>query len=203
VLLYFGCITSLASDAPTPWTAPHFTIDSKVLYEQASESAAPDGTNVAVLDDEESYNFDASGRSLYTEYTVYKVLTQQGAEGWSSISVTWEPWRQERPSIRIRVITPDFVVHDLDLKTLTDAPAQDEQSNIYSDRRVIRGPLPAVAPGSVVEQEIVVRESTPYFSAGALGRFFLGAGFSPCSSQPFRNRRTILDSASLCGTATS
>jgi len=33
VLLYFGCITSLASDAPTPWTAPHFTIDPKFLYE--------------------------------------------------------------------------------------------------------------------------------------------------------------------------
>src|SRR5438445_13143997 len=41
-------------------------------------------------------------------------------------------------------------------------------------RRVIRGPLPAVAPGTVVEQEIVVRESTPYFSVGALGRYFFG-----------------------------
>lgn len=170
----FGCIALLASDVPTPWTASHFTLDPKVLYGQASESAAPEGTNVTVLDDEESYSFDASGRSLYTEYTVYKVLTQQGAEGWSSISVAWEPWHQERPLIRIRVITPDFFVHDLDLKTLTDAPAQDEQSNIYSDRRVIRGPLPAVAPGSVVEQEIVVRESTAYFSAGNLGRYFFG-----------------------------
>jgi transglutaminase-like putative cysteine protease/Flp pilus assembly protein TadD len=172
--LSIGCVALVASDVPTPWTASHFTLDPKVLYGQASESAAPEGTNVTVLDDEESYSFDASSRSLYTEYTVYKVLTQQGAEGWSSISVAWEPWHQERPSIRIRVITPDFVVHDLDLKTLADAPAQDEQSNIYSDRRVIRGPLPAVAPGSVVEQEIVVRESTPYFSAGALGRYFFG-----------------------------
>jgi Domain of Unknown Function with PDB structure (DUF3857) len=112
----------------TPRTAPHFTIDPRVLYAAASENTAPEGTNVAVLDDEESYSFDPSGRSLYTEYTVYKVLTQQGAEGWSSISVAWEPWHQERPLIRIRVIAPDLVVHDLDLKTLTDAPAQDEQT---------------------------------------------------------------------------
>jgi transglutaminase-like putative cysteine protease/tetratricopeptide (TPR) repeat protein len=174
LLLSFGRAALFASDVPNPWTAPHFTIDPKVLYGQASESAAPEGTNVTVLDDEESYSFDTSDRSLYTEYTVYKVLTQQGAEGWSSISVAWEPWHQERPLIRIRVITPDFVVHDLDLKTLTDDAAQDEQTNIYSDRRVIRGPLPAVAPGSVIEQEIIVRESTPYFSAGALGRYFLG-----------------------------
>jgi transglutaminase-like putative cysteine protease/Flp pilus assembly protein TadD len=174
VLLSLVCITSFASDTPTPWAVPHFTINAKVLYAEASEPASPEGTNVVVLDDEESYSFDASSRSLYTEYTVYKVLSQQGVEGWSTISVTWEPWHQERPLIRIRIITPDLVVHDLDLKTLTDAPAQDEQSNIYSDRRVIRGPLPAVAPGSVVEQEIVVRESTPYFSAGALGRYFFG-----------------------------
>jgi transglutaminase-like putative cysteine protease len=191
VLLYLGCIGSLAIDAPTPWTAPHFTIDPKVLYKQASESAAPDGTNVAVLDDEENYNFDASGRSLYTDYMVYKVLTQQGAEGWSSVSVTWEPWHQERPLIRVRVITPDLVVHDLDLKTLADAPAQDEQSNIYSDRRVIRGPLPAVAPGSVVEQEIVLRESAPYFSAGALGRYFFGR-----VSVPVRHSRLAIETPS-------
>ncbi len=130
-VLSLGGAALFASDIPTPWTAPHFTIDPKVLYEQASESAAPEGTNVAVLDDEEGYSFDASGRSLYTVYTVYKVLTQQGAEGWSSISVTWEPWHQERPGVRIRVITPDYVVHDLDLKTLTDAPAQDEQAQTF------------------------------------------------------------------------
>lgn len=188
VLLYFGCITSLATDTPTPWTAPHFTIDPKILYTAASENAAPEGTNVTVLDDEESYSFDMSGRSSYTEYAVYKVLTQQGAERWSSISVTWEPWHQERPAIRIRVITPDYVVHDLDLKTLTDAPAQDEQSNIYSDRRVIRGPLPAVAPGSVVEQEIVVRENTPYFSAGTVGRYFFGR-----VSVPVRHSRLAIE----------
>jgi transglutaminase-like putative cysteine protease/tetratricopeptide (TPR) repeat protein len=72
------------------------------------------------------------------------------------------------------VITPDLAVHNLDLKTLTDAPAQDEESNIYSDRRVMRGPLPAVASGSVVEEEIVVNESVPFFGAGTLGRSFFG-----------------------------
>jgi len=179
------CVTSFASDTPTPWGVPHFTVDPKVLYAEASEPVPAEGTNVIVLDDEESYSFDASGRSLYTEYTVYKVLTQEGAEGWSSTAVTWEPWHQGRPLIRIRVITPDLVVHDLDLKTLTDAPAQDEQSNIFSDRRVIRGPLPAVAPGSIVEQEIVVRESTPYFSAGTLGRYFFGRVSVPVHHSKF------------------
>lgn len=191
VFLALVVINSWASDTPTPWTAPHFTIDPKVLYGQASDFAAPDGTDVAVLDEEETYRFDASGRSVYTEYMVYKVLTQQGAEGWAGISVDWEPWHQERPAIRIRVITPDYVVHDLDLKTMTEAPAQDEQSNIYTDRRVVRGPLPAVAPGSVIEQEIVISENRPYFSAGTAGRYFFGR-----VSVPVRHSRLTIEAPS-------
>ena len=191
VFLPLLCITAIASEGPTTWTAAHFTIDAKLLYTEASEYAPSEGTNVTVLADEENYSFDASGRSLYTGYVVYKVLTQQGADGWSSISVAWEPWHQERPAIRIRVITPDYVVHDLDLKTLSDAPAQDEQSNIYSDRRVIRGPLPAIAPGSVVEQEVVVRETTPYFSAGTVGRYLVGR-----VSVPVRHSRLTIEAPS-------
>jgi transglutaminase-like putative cysteine protease len=74
---------------------------------------------------------------------------------------------------------------------MTDAPAQDEQSNIYSDRRVIRGPLPAVAPGSVVEQEIVVRENTLYFRAGIVGRYFFGR-----VSVPVRHSRFAIEAPS-------
>ena len=186
-----GMIPALASDAPARWTAPHFSTDAKVLYEEASEQSALEGTDVTVLDDEESYAFDALGRNLYTAYMVYKISTQRGSEGWSSISVVWEPWHQERPKIRVRVITPDFVVHDLDLKTLTDAPAQDEESNIYSDRRVIRGPLPAVAPGSLVEQEVVVNENTPFFGAGTIGRYFFGR-----VSVPVRHSRLTVEAPS-------
>src|SRR5215470_17854542 len=64
LLLFLSCggITLFASDTPTPWAASHFTIDPKVLYGQASDATTSEGTNVAVLDDEESYNFDESGR---------------------------------------------------------------------------------------------------------------------------------------------
>src|SRR5205814_515227 len=128
--------------------------------------------DVTILNEEDSYVYDASGRSVYTEYTVYKVLTQKGAEDWDSISVDWEPWHEQRPTLRARVITADFVVHDLDLKTVADAPAQDRDSDIYSDRRVMRAPLPAIAPGSVVEREIIVSETAPFFGAGSSSREF-------------------------------
>ncbi|HWH59634.1 MAG TPA: DUF3857 domain-containing protein [Terriglobales bacterium] len=154
--------------------APRFTLSAKDIHEQASRATPPDGADASVLTDDETYVFDAQGRSTYTEYLVYKVLSQKGVEGWDGISVNWEPWHQERPSIKARVITPDYVVHELDPKTVTDAPAQEEDSDIYSDARVMRTPLPAIAPGSVVEQEITVRENASLFAAGTVARSFWG-----------------------------
>ncbi|HEX4488766.1 MAG TPA: DUF3857 domain-containing protein [Terriglobales bacterium] len=153
---------------------PHFSEDAKALYAAASEPVAPDGTAASVLRDEESYIFDADGRNIHTIYVVFKVLTQSGAENWDAVAADWEPWHEQRPTIRARVITPDFTVHQLDEKTITDAPEKENESSVYSDQRVMRAPLPAIASGSVVEEEIISQESAPFFGAGTVGRFFFG-----------------------------
>jgi len=179
LLLSAVCAPSLASDSPMPWETQHFAIDPKLLYAEASDPIPAQGTDTTVLDEENTFTFDSEGRSIHTEYLVYKVWTQRGAEGGSRVSVGWAPWHQEKPKINIRVITPDFVVHPLDPATLSDASAQDEEANLYSDRRVLRGPLPAIAPGSVVEREVVINESVPMFGAGIVDRYFLGRVLTP------------------------
>jgi len=161
-LLWLFTLNLLGEDSTTPRGSARFSSDARAVYTAASQATPGDGTDISILDEEEGYVYDASGRSIYTEYMVYKVLTQKGAEDWDSISVDWEPWHDQHPALRARVITPDFAVHELDLKTVADAPAQDEDSDIYSDRRVMRGPLPAIAPGSVVEREITIPESVPF-----------------------------------------
>jgi transglutaminase-like putative cysteine protease/Flp pilus assembly protein TadD len=142
-------------------------MDPKVLYAAASEVTAPEGTDVTVLDEESIFSFDADGRLTHTGYLVYKVLTQKGVEGWDYISAGWAPWHQERPTIKARVITPDYAVHELDPKTISDAPAREDESRVYSDWRVVRAPLPAIAPGSVVEWELVT-VSTPSFTGSGI-----------------------------------
>jgi Domain of Unknown Function with PDB structure (DUF3857) len=72
---------------------------------------------------------------------VFKVLTQSGAENWDAVAADWEPWHEQRPTIKARVITADFAVHQLDEKTITDAPEKENESSIYSDRRVMRAPV--------------------------------------------------------------
>lgn len=167
-------LSMFAADRPEPWNSPHFSIDPKALYTEASEVSAPEGTNQSMLDEESTFSFDSKGRVVLTEYLVYKVLTQKGVEGWDSLSVDWEPWHEERPILKARVVSADFTVHSFDPKTLTDAPESDDDADVYGDRRVLRAPLPAMAPGSVVEQEIVTVTNPVFPGAGYTGRRTFG-----------------------------
>ena len=168
----------------------HFSADAAALYQRVSQVTPAAGADVLFLDDEETVVFDTEGRAVRSRYFLYKILTQKGAEGWGAISSSWEPWHVERPSMRARVITADNAVHLLDEKTITDAPAEETQDNVFSDRRVLRAPLPAVAPGSLVEEELTSKESAPLFGAGSVERFYFGA------SVPVQHTHLALDAPS-------
>jgi transglutaminase-like putative cysteine protease/tetratricopeptide (TPR) repeat protein len=191
LLLCAFAISAFAADDSTPWNAPHFSLAPQALYTAASTPTPPEGTDVAVLTEEGAYVFDAQGRAVRTFYLVYKVLTQRGAEGWDTVSTSWGPWHEERPTLRARVITPDFAVHELDLKTVSDAPVKEDESSLYSDGRETRAPLPAIAPGSVVEEEIAVKESAPLFAAGTAASFYFGR-----VQVPVQHTRLVLDAPS-------
>jgi tetratricopeptide (TPR) repeat protein/transglutaminase-like putative cysteine protease len=163
-----------AAPSAEPWSAPHFSIDPRTLYQAASATPAPDGVNVTELCEDEHYTFDDAGRQVRVGHTIYKVLTQKGAEGWDSLSVGWEPWHEARPVIRARVIAPDFTVHTLDPNTITEAPARGGDYKTYSDGKRLHAPLPAIAPGVVVEEEYTETETEPLFRAGRVGRVVLG-----------------------------
>jgi hypothetical protein len=169
--------------------APHFSVDPKTLYAAASQVSAPDGTNVIVLTDDEAYVFDEQGRAVHTQYVIFKVLTQAGVEDWAHISVPWAPWREERPAIRARVISAEGEVHVLDPKTISDAPAQ-PGSDTYSDSRVTGAPFPAVAIGSVVEEEVLTTESASLPAGGIVARDEFGR------RAPVQQSRLTLDAPS-------
>lgn len=170
--------------------APHFSVDPKALYAEASQVSAPDGTNIIVLTDDEDYVFDEQGRAVHTQYLVFKVLTEAGVDGWSHVSVPWAPWREERPAIRARVIGADGEVHALDPKTVSDASEQEANDDTYSDRRVTRAPFPAVAIGSVVEEEVLTTESAALAAGGIMARDYFGR------TVPVQHSRLTLDAPS-------
>ena len=170
-----SCGRFFAAAPANACTASDFGQDGAALYKAASEAAsAKPGVAIVVLCDSESYVFDATGKSVHTQYSAYKVVTQSGADGWDNVSIDWQPWHEERPSVRARVITPDGIVHMLDPKTVSDAPARDDDQNTYGDGRIERAPLPAIAPGSVVEEEEITTERAPFFGGGTVQREYFG-----------------------------
>ena len=44
-----------------------------------------------VLEEQDQYSFDAQGRQTYKHYSLYKILTQAGADNWDVLASYWEP----------------------------------------------------------------------------------------------------------------
>jgi len=68
------------------------------------------------------------------------------------------------------VISADGKVNPLDQKTITDGPANEESEDTYTDARVRKAPLPAMAVGAIVEEETTDVDKLPFFSAGGIYR---------------------------------
>lgn len=167
-----------------------FSSDVAKVYARASQVISPSNVDVIVVDIEESLVWDREGIAVRSRYVLYKVLTEKGANEWSQIALSWEPWHEEHPRLHARVITPDLAEHVLDESTITESPAKESEDNVFSDRRVVRAPLPAVAPGAVVEEESSSTESPRFFGSGRVERFYFG------SFVPVQHTRLVLDAPS-------
>ena len=167
-------LRGLAQQNTPAWKAPHFSVPAEDLYQAVSEVPVPEGANVALFDDDESFSFDEAGRLTHVGHYIYKILTAKGAEGWDNLSVGWDPWHEMRPVIRARVIEPDYSEHNLDPRAITEEPARGGDYKTYSDGKRLRAPLPAIAQGVVVEEEYLERETEPFFAPGRVGRSFFG-----------------------------
>ncbi|HEV3460188.1 MAG TPA: DUF3857 domain-containing protein [Thermoanaerobaculia bacterium] len=157
-----------AAAGPEPWEAAPFSADPAAVARAAARFAGRDGEPVVVLLSDQRYTLDAAGRETYTQRLVYRILST-GADGsWSTVERSWAPWHQARPEVRARVITPEGVAHSLDPGVLTESGEIQDGPDMFGDGRVLRGPLPATGPGAVVEQEVTVRDTAPFFDSGVV-----------------------------------
>src|ERR1041384_8197075 len=120
--LFLSAVTAFAAQ---PWEGPALSADPQAIRQAAAAISTPNGANVQVLFEQDTYRYEKDGRCTRTYRTVYRVLTAAAVEGWSSLSVNWAPWYQQRPSLRARVINAD-AVHTLEPATITESPVADE-----------------------------------------------------------------------------
>ncbi|HTV14051.1 MAG TPA: DUF3857 domain-containing protein, partial [Acidobacteriaceae bacterium] len=165
-LLAVFCAVPVRAQTPAPWETPGLVGDPDAIRTAASAITADKNASITVLLEDTKITFDAEKRATVVSHLVYRVEDQRGAEGWDAISAEWQPWYEERPEIRARVIAADGHVSPLDAKTLTEGPAREQEEDTYVDDRVLKGPLPGVAVGAIVEQEIVQANHQPFFAPG-------------------------------------
>lgn len=158
-----------------PWEAGPFAGEPKEIL-AAAASIAPDKYPYAtVLLDETRYTIDEARRITRTHRYIYRIDSPKAIDGWDRTSVYWEPWHQERPVLKARVITADGKVFWLDPATLSDAPARQESGNVYTDTRYLGGPIPGVAVGAIVEEFNERKDTSPLFAAGTVQRYVVGS----------------------------
>lgn len=153
--------------------APPFSLPASVLQKAAAAAAVPAGTDEIVLLEDDREEFDAAGRVSESWHLIYKAVTSKGAKDWALMEQDWAPWRQQRPQLRARVVSPDGTVHELDVSTIADVPVDDANETL-TDRRSVRAPLPAMAEGTIVEEEIVTRDNEPLSASGTIGWMHFG-----------------------------
>ncbi len=176
IILSFIFALAIPATAQTkqPWSGPGFEASAADLLKAANEIQKTKGYEATVLIDDITLSVDAAGRMTLRSRTVFRPDTEDAVQRWAGINVGWEPWHQKQPEVRARIITTDGVEHILDPKTLSDAPAHQGDAALYSDTRVYRGPLPAVAVGAIVEEEVVVEDTEPVFAGGLVRKQYLG-----------------------------
>jgi tetratricopeptide (TPR) repeat protein/transglutaminase-like putative cysteine protease len=171
ILLNFG---SFAVGIDDPWSAPALSQDAKVLL-KASESFPTDSkAGATILINQMSFRFEEDGRMHHSVHTIYRIDRSEMVHALSAVSAVWQPWHQEKPMIRARVITPDGEVHQLDNSALVDSPAFEQRPELFDDFRVVGAPLPAVSVGSLVEVAELYEESRPAFYGGIVRTIYVG-----------------------------
>jgi transglutaminase-like putative cysteine protease/tetratricopeptide (TPR) repeat protein len=168
-------LPSLALAAePPPWQAAAMAAAPERVAAAAHALAPPAGVSRQILLYEQHYRFGADGSLEHRQREVYRLLTVAAVEAGESISADWDAWYQDRPELHARVITSDGVAHVLDPATIEEA-APPQSSESYTDRRVLRAPLPALAVGAVVETEVVTRDRAPLIAGGMMHLALLAA----------------------------
>ena len=163
---------SVLSMASQPWENDAFEASPQELLDAAAKIEAPEGNAAYTLYREFLHELDESGKLTRKARWVYRIEEESAIEAWSSTSAFWQPWYQNRPQIKARVINPDGSESWLDPAHIAEQ-STNESDNIYSNSKSLKAPFPNVTVGSIVEEEIIFKEHNLSFSAGSSQTVYL------------------------------
>ncbi|HEY1554345.1 MAG TPA: DUF3857 domain-containing protein [Kofleriaceae bacterium] len=152
--------TSVHAD---PLDKPAFTAEPGELLAAAK---AVRGDGIVVLRVDKAISIDDRGLVTERWREVFAVRDKDAADDWSMLGMKWEPWHQDKPQIRARVISSSGRIEPLDLSHVSEGPES------KGARRHYDVSLPTMEAGSVVEEEIDVTDRTPIVANGGAALYF-------------------------------
>ncbi len=173
----FICSLRVLAQSPDPgeheqWGTKPFELAADQMVRNAERIALPESGDVEYLLEETVVHIEADGRHCEETRTIYRILSEAGIETCGSVSCEWSPWHQDRPLLQARVINDANDAVELAPHEVVEGSPQQEEG-IYSDRRSLQAPLPAVRVGSLVETYSKTTDSRPAFAAGTVdARYF-------------------------------
>jgi tetratricopeptide (TPR) repeat protein len=152
--------------APAALDKPAFTATAAEL--RAAAATIPIGeAAVTVLRDDEFVTYDDQGRAAQRYRILARIDRPAGVDDWGTMEMDWQPFYQDKPVLRARVIAPDGTTAAIDPSLFHDAPATTEGPSVFSDRRDLDAPLPRLVVGAIIEEEFAVADRAPLLAAGA------------------------------------
>jgi tetratricopeptide (TPR) repeat protein len=131
--------------------------------------------NAVVLYAQGEIRFTSQGSEVRTSRLVYRIQSQEAVNSWGGTQLAWSPWRQDEPTIRVRVINPDGSVWNLDPTTLVTGQAGSDGEGVYTDQKTLQGPYPHVQVGSIIEEEITTVSHPLLAGSGIFDRWNFGS----------------------------
>jgi len=136
----------------------------------------PEGLDAIILDYSVHIQLDDSGRMHKFTRTVERVIRLQGIVGSRQAFAVWIPWRENRPKIKARVITPDGAAHLLDEARISEA-TPDASAGGSTSIKALSANLPAVGIDSIVEVEIEESDGEAVDPDGRWGEISLNSRY--------------------------
>jgi tetratricopeptide (TPR) repeat protein len=137
----------------------------------AISASLPPSTKYPVTEllEEDVISVDDQGRRTHRYRYVFRIDREAAIEGWGVVQAAWSPWLEEKPTLRARVITAAGREVPMDPSTVVEFQAEKGRSLIFTDRMMLKAPLPELAVGAVVEVETVSKEHRPFSTSGVSG----------------------------------
>ncbi|GDX81207.1 hypothetical protein LBMAG42_30180 [Deltaproteobacteria bacterium] len=119
-------------------------------------------------------SFDDAGMSTTTRHDIWRI--ERDDTSLRTGTMYWDPWREHRPAVDLRVVSPDGRERKLDPATLVEQSVATGLGEMYVDTRKLIAPLPGARKGAIVEQLDTVVQEKPFLTNGQSGLVPVGTG---------------------------